>query len=606
MRPIGHMPFGKARNTLAFKISFAYSIVIIVTVTLSCVILNRISSNAAQNKVNEASLKTITSVKTNVDLLLQNIDNYSKMMLSDNDLQNLLRKGNVYSNLQLQAKVTRHFYGLFEAEPLIDSVYIFDHANNCFSVGQHGSPTFIKSRVQDAPWYEDAVKNQGKYILSLNGGGVFSYTENGNFVSFIRLVRDLDNTRSLGIMVINLQGDVFVEAFKNITYESDLQVVILDQHDQIIVPATTENNNVHVFKKVLSGNKDLRQKLHQSGSNYMIEESDSQKYLISYVSEDASSWKYISIMPYDILRTQNRSLVLITFVLLFIDGIIFFVSSFLISRNIINPVHQILQSMKSADYGKFHEIGTKPNSYEFRQLYDGYNKMIGQINQLLAKTIQEQKIIRKSELNMLQAQIKPHFLYNTLDSISSLALSGCNEEVCFLVESLGNYYRNSVSKGKEVITVGQELDIVRNYLNIQKVRYPELFEAQYQVDDSCLTYPIIKLVLQPLVENALYHGIRGKGAPGIIRISVRDMADHIVLSVEDDGIGISKDEISMILEKEKAEKIESFGLSGTMERVRIYYGEENCVKIESEPGVGTKITLIILKRKYMEWSGSKF
>ncbi|HBF36465.1 MAG TPA: sensor histidine kinase, partial [Firmicutes bacterium] len=181
----------------------------------------------------------------------------------------------------------------------------------------------------------------------------------------------------------------------------------------------------------------------------------------------------------------------------FIDGIIFFVSSFLISRNIINPVHQILQSMKSVDYGEFYEIGTPANSYEFGQLYNGYNKMIRQINQLFAKIIQEQKIIRKSELNMLQAQIKPHFLYNTLDSISSLALSGCNEEVCFLVESLGNYYRNSISKGKEVITVGQEIDIVRNYLKIQKVRYPELFEAQYQVDESCLTYPILKLILQP-------------------------------------------------------------------------------------------------------------
>ncbi|HBF39239.1 MAG TPA: sensor histidine kinase, partial [Firmicutes bacterium] len=324
MRPIRHMPFGKARNTLAFKIWFAYSIVIIVTVTLSCVILNRISSDAAQKRVNQASVETITSVKTNVDLLLQDIDNHSKTILSDNDLQNLLRKGNVYSNLQLQAKVTRFFYGLFEAEPLIDSVYIFDHANNCFSVGQQGSPTFIKSRVQDAPWYEDAVKNQGKYILSLNGGGVFSNTGNGNFVSFIRLIRDLDNTRSLGIMVINLQGAVFVQAFKNITDESDLQVVILDRHDQIIVPGTADNDNVHVFKKVLAVKKDLRQKLHQSGSNYRIEESDSQKYLISYISEGASGWKYISMMPYDLMRTQNRSLVLITFLLLFIDGIIFF------------------------------------------------------------------------------------------------------------------------------------------------------------------------------------------------------------------------------------------------------------------------------------------
>lgn len=600
MKSIQEMFRGRLTNKLAVKIPLAYFIVIIVTVAFSSILLNRINSDSAQRKVSEASIKTITSIKTNVDFMIGNVDNISKMMLSDSNLQSLLRQGDVYSNLQMQAKVSSYFYNLIQAESVIDSVYIFDNrgsADNFFYVGKQGVPSFIKENIKDAPWYKEAVARNGKYILRLNGGGVFLNNKE-NYVSFIRVIRDVNTTENLGMMVINIPESAFVQSYEKVVEKNSLQVVILDENNEIIVPnvsdKTSDNQSMEFFQKVLSQNSNnIRQKLSQNESDYINITSDFQKYMISYLSDEESNWKYISIIPHDAANTENNTLFFFTVLFLLINGVIFFVSSFMISKSTITPIHQLLHSMKKVNQGDFCEIKIKPNSDEFQQLFDGYNNMIRQINQLLEKIIQEQKTIRKAELNTLQAQIKPHFLYNTLDSIASLALSGETDQVCDLVESLGNYYRISVSKGKDVITIGEEIDMVRNYLNIQKVRYQDLFEVEYHIEESCLKYPILKLVLQPLVENSLYHGIRQKGKPGTIIITAQEQGDRIYLSVEDDGVGMSKEQIDMILNEEISAQSKSFGLRGTLERLRIFYGDENCFKIESEPEKGTKVSLMI-------------
>lgn len=317
------------------------------------------------------------------------------------------------------------------------------------------------------------------------------------------------------------------------------------------------------------------------------------KYTVTYLSGGAYNWKFVSISPHNSTESRNQSLVVLTLVLLIINGTIFFVSSFVISRSIIKPIQKLLRAMNKAPSGNFMKVTTEPSSFELEQLYNGYNRMIEQIDQLLKRVIEEQKTIRKAELNALQSQIKPHFLYNTLDSITSLALSGENEQVCELIEALGSYYRLSVSKGQDVITVGEEIEIVRNYLIIQSVRYPDVFEARFEVEEGCDLIPIPKLVLQPLVENSLYHGIRPKGTKGVIRITAKQVDESVILSISDDGIGMSREEIEQILFTERQGQIKSFGLWGTMERLRIFYEDKDVFHIESEPWSGTTITLIL-------------
>lgn len=580
---------------LAFKIPFAYFIVILLTVGFSFFVLYHISTNSAQEKINETSLQTITSIQTNVELMIKNVNNYSKMIFSDHNLQNLLRQGDVYSNLHTQSKVSTYLYNLMQAVPIIDSVYIFDNSGHRFSVGTQELPTFMEANVEDAPWYEQAVLNEGKYILKLNGSGVFSEEDfDGNFVSFIRLIRDLDNTSQLGVLVMNIKGESFAQAYSNLSNQNSFEIAILDENNQIIVANSTVDQSHTVFQEIIEVNEDtLEQQFQQHNSGVLTLNAGSQKYTLSYLSGGSYHWKFMSINPDNTIDSRNRSLVLLALILLIINGIVFFVSSFIISNSVIKPIHKLLRSMNKAPSGNLRKVKLELNSYEFEQLFIGYNDMIEQIDQMLKRIIEEQNTIRKAELNTLQAQIKPHFLYNTLDSITSLALSGLNDQVCDLIEALGSYYRLSVSKGREVITIGEEIEIVRNYLKIQKVRYQDVFEFQFDVDEDCFPFAIPKLVLQPLVENSLYHGIRPKGTAGTIWITVKRVEDGASISICDDGVGMSAEEIEQILHTERKGQIKSFGLWGTMERLRIYYGDKGGITIESEPGQGTAITIAI-------------
>ncbi|MFD1176942.1 histidine kinase [Paenibacillus puldeungensis] len=599
--------FHSKPKKLSIKIPFAYFLVILLTVGFSYLVLNKISTNSAQKKINEVSLQTVTSIQTNVDLMVENVNNYSKMIFSDNNLQSLLRQGNVYSNLQTQSKVSKYLYNLIQTVPVIDSVYIFDNSGHSFSVGTQQSPIFTKADVEEAPWYEQVVSNKGKYILKLNGSGAFSDGSKENFVSLIRMIRDIDDTSPLGVMAVNIKESALSQAYSNLPNQNSLQIVILDENNQIISASSTQDKSVALFKQMLTNNKDMvKQQFQQSSSGFLTMKSGSQKYTATYLSGGKSNWKFVSITPYNIIHSENKSLMLLALILLIIIGTVFFVSSFIISRSIINPILQLLRSMKKTQSGSLQKVRVEPNSFEFEQLFIGYNNMIEQIDQLLKRIIEEQNTIRKAELSTLQAQIKPHFLYNTLDSITSLALSGLNDQVCDLVEALGSYYRMSVSKGRDVITVGEEIEMVRNYLKIQKVRYQDLFEVQYDVDESCCHYPIMKLVLQPLVENSLYHGIRKKGTSGTIWIGVHHTEGGVQISISDDGVGMSEEEIQQILSTEEKGQNKSVGLWGTMERMRIFYEDKNRFKIDSEPGKGTTITLTIPNGEDASWKNLRF
>ncbi|WP_229730031.1 cache domain-containing sensor histidine kinase [Paenibacillus silvae] len=719
-------------RTLAFKIPFAYFVIILLTVAFSALVLNRISENDAQQKINEASLQTITSIQTNVNLMMENVNNYSKMIFSDPNLQNLLRQGNVYSNLQTQSKVSAYLTNLMQAVPIIDSVYIYDNSGHRFSVGTQQWPAFLEAKVEDAPWYEQALKYKGRYLLRLNGGDsseneVESVTvadketnrssknndqgigqpgrnnrdnNSGNIgensspkgnvppavgmnaeqeyeqekenqqenerdagrevdkervVSFIRLMRDLDDTSPLGFLVMNIKEKSIAQAYANLPASDSFQVAILDEHQRVIAtnaaanvarntatntpsPAYTAAAQKQAgMQEILQANQArLSQAFQEQPSGVVTLHSGGQDYAVTYLSVGEDQWKYISMSPYRATDTRNKSLVLLALMLLAVNGSVFFISSFIISRSVIKPIHKLLRSMQKAPSGNFRKVKVELNSSEFEQLYSGYNQMIEQIEQMLKRIIQEQQTIRRAELNTLQAQIKPHFLYNTLDSITSLAMSGMNDKVCELLEALGSYYRLSVSKGNEVITLHEEVEIVRHYLTIQQVRYPGVFEVQYDIDPGCERVMMPKLVLQPLVENSLYHGIRAKGSPGMMRIQARQSADAVTLTLTDDGVGMSGEQLQQIQRSEKQRSFwpmlkpsqsgtnssiqassvstsasksksdanvnASFGLWGTMERLRIYYDREDVMKLESEPGKGTTITITIPKGEGAPWN----
>ncbi len=281
------------------------------------------------------------------------------------------------------------------------------------------------------------------------------------------------------------------------------------------------------------------------------------------------------------------------------------VAALRISRSIYLPIKKLHDVTTTIARQDLEPLVTSDNVDEITELGMSFNIMVGKVRELLAAKIQEQENLKKAELRALQAQINPHFLYNTLDTIIWMVESKRSAQVVELVRALSRFFRISLSKGEDWITVGDEFEHVASYLAIQKIRYRDILDYQIDVDDAILSATILKLTLQPLVENALYHGIKNKRSGGMIKVRGERRSDEYVhIEIEDNGIGMTPERLaqvrSALLHDTPGQNDGGYGLVNVNQRIRLYYGQRYGLAIVSEHGAGTTVSLTIPLRHQPE------
>jgi two-component system, sensor histidine kinase YesM len=311
---------------------------------------------------------------------------------------------------------------------------------------------------------------------------------------------------------------------------------------------------------------------------------------------------------YEVNRTEGQYQVMregyvrwqIVSIILILSAVGFsIVAAWSLSRSIYTPIKKLHDVTTTITKNDLQALMTGDNVDEITELGMSFNIMIGKIKELLDSKIKEQENLKKAELRALQAQINPHFLYNTLDTIIWMAESKKTDQVVKIVSALSNFFRISLSKGMDWITIGEEVERIKSYLTIQKMRYRDILDFKIEVDKNVAENTILKLILQPLVENALYHGIKNKRAGGTISVRARRKGENeVLLEVEDDGIGFTPEKLAQ-LRAELADdsgdiKMESgFGVGNVNNRIRLYYGKQYGLSIQSEYSTGTCVTLVI-------------
>ncbi len=275
------------------------------------------------------------------------------------------------------------------------------------------------------------------------------------------------------------------------------------------------------------------------------------------------------------------------------------VAAWSLSRSIYAPIKKLHDVTTTITKNDLQALMTSDNVDEITELGMSFNIMIGKIKELLDAKIKEQENLKKAELRALQAQINPHFLYNTLDTIIWMAESKKTDQVVELVSALSSFFRISLSKGMDWITIAEEVEHIKNYLTIQKMRYRGILDFRIEMEPAAADYTILKLILQPLVENALYHGIKNKRQGGTIQVHVKRQGENeILLEVTDDGIGFLPQKLAQLraeLDGEVGEmRMESgYGLGNVNNRIRLYYGNQYRISIDSEYNSGTSVKLVI-------------
>jgi two-component system sensor histidine kinase YesM len=302
---------------------------------------------------------------------------------------------------------------------------------------------------------------------------------------------------------------------------------------------------------------------------------------------------------YQVMRESFNRWQIFSLILIFSAVIFSVVAAWSLSKSIYTPIKKLHDVTTTITKNDLQALMTSDNVDEITELGMSFNIMIGKIKELLDSKIKEQENLKKAELRALQAQINPHFLYNTLDTIIWMAESKKTDQVVKIVSALSNFFRISLSKGMDWITIGEEVERVRSYLIIQRMRYRDILDFKIEVDKDVAENTILKLILQPLVENALYHGIKNKRQGGMISIRARRKGeDEVLLEVEDDGIGFTPEKLAQLraeLDDDSGDiKLESgFGIGNVNKRIRLYYGKPYGLSVQSEYTTGTCVTLVI-------------
>ena len=268
--------------------------------------------------------------------------------------------------------------------------------------------------------------------------------------------------------------------------------------------------------------------------------------------------------------------------------------SYYIPRSITMPITRISRVTNQVAKGNLSVRAAAESGAEARMLSDSLNAMIDKINELLDQVTTEQIRLRKAEFELLQAQINPHFLYNTLDTIVWLAEAGDQKRVVSMVGNLSDFFRTSLNQGKDIISIREELAHVRSYLEIQQVRYQDILRYEITVPEDLYEYKIPKITIQPLVENALYHGIKNKRGQGTITITGDRSENGFVLYVRDNGIGMTQERLNEVragIQKLSYTGKEIYGLYNVNERIRLNFGETYGISIESTYGEGTCVSI---------------
>ena len=332
-----------------------------------------------------------------------------------------------------------------------------------------------------------------------------------------------------------------------------------------------------------------------------IEKLDNNIYILTELIQDDIQYyiyyqtRYMEQVT-DALQHQIGRFMVVCSILIGVLILVVAFSAVRIVSDILQPIDQLNQATEKIAQGDFDARAQVDSDDEVAELAVSFNKMAGSMQSLIDKVKEDERKMRKADLRLLQEQIQPHFLYNTLDTIVWLIESNEPDEAVTMVVTLSDFFREILSKGKEFISIKEEEKHISSYLQIQEMRYRDILEYDIQLDQVIYKYQILKLTLQPVVENALYHGIKYKRAKGCIHIHGEKEGDIIRLTVRDDGVGMDEEELTQLrrqIEKPCQETEKGFGLANVNERIHMYFGPEYGMKIQSRKGKGTTVEIVI-------------
>ncbi len=580
-------------KSIRFTILLSFSVLIVFSLSIFLLISLNYTETTVRNNSIGYTTQLIEQVNGDIDSYIDYMENISLLVTSNEDVRKyLFSEGLVDSHsFQLRAAILDQFNTIMKARQDICNIAIISN-NGRYIINDGRDFTNDNVSVFDLAWCKDAfLKPTG---TSLSSSHVQNVIKNNYkwVVTLSKSIKNTYNSKSSGVFFIDLNYNVISDMCESNSLGEKGYVFILDPQGNVIY---------HPQQQLLySGLKtDLVKEVMKSKKNHFVVNEGNESKLYTKSTSKKTGWTIVGVVYESELmknKTQTQMIyLLVTFALLAAAVI----TSAVISTSITRPIKILKDSMKEVEKGRFDNANIEViRDDEIGSLNKSFNIMTREIQKLMEENVYEQKQKRKSELKALQAQINPHFLYNTLDAIIWMAEGNKNREVILMTSSLAKLLRQSISNEKEVTTIENEVTYIKSYLTIQKMRYKDKLEFSIDVEKDIYQNEIVKLVLQPLVENAIYHGIKFLDTLGMLQIKGYSLGNDLIIKISDNGKGMSEEALLHIFDEHKINyKSNGVGVYNVQMRLQLYYGKNYGISYESVLGKGTTATITIPKRK---------
>lgn len=548
--------------------------------------ISLIIRNGKAEALNNAKDK-LSLVTGQTDQILSNITYNIKAFSTSSALQDAIRAeypDNNYGNYMFSSTMHNAVHNIMEIQSLISSGYIHTRDGRVFDIKTD------EIRTPDAEMdarYREIAAEKGRILLE--------YPADKSGAAALTVSKSLIDIRSgscLGILTFDIKESLFYDSYHSVSDEENECFLLIDSAGTIISSENRDELQTTASPEILGlleGMGKPEQKTQYKPGGKIPQETTAEHMLL--LSSETENGDYLVVYMMRYYRIYKEALNLALFLL--IIGILVLVVGVLLSsrlaQSIVGPVIRLADYADEAGKGNFDLPVPVHSGDEIGFLAERFGVMNHNIKELTTRIYNEQTQKKEYELKMLQAQINPHFLYNCLDNISSLITDQKNETATAMVSHLGRYYRAILSKGRNIITIREELELIRAYLEIQLIRIPDLFTYEITVDEDILDFKILKMILQPIVENSVIHGFAGFKSSGRIKIEGTLENQTVCILISDNGKGIPEGSRSSIFAPAPTAIPKHFGLKNIQERIRLKHGEKYGISIKSEQGQGTQI-----------------
>lgn len=577
----------KHENRLYQKMLVLFVVVIIIPALILGVVAGNYSLNTLVEKSSSSYEVTIHNLSDTLETELFETKMIAYYMYLDLDLKEAIQ---LYDeDINKSNEITQLIKTKFENYKIsanfnsVNVIKVYGYNGYDMSFGDKSDVDNLgDSKIISSQWYKEATINPDEFIWTgLNNS--FTRIEEDKTISIFRVLKDRSYTQNVGMLYVNLDPQIYNSLADKFSYSETSEIFILDNNNETLSSEETPDS---ILKLVNQYNKDFEENYNE------VIDLGHEKYFINYIID--YNWKVIGVLPVKEI-TKSVTEVFKGIALLFIGFLgIASIIWLLVLAKIFGPIKELTKATKAVREGDLTIQVTHKSLDEIGVLTNNFNYMVQKINRLMEEVVEENSKIKDAEYKALQAQINPHFLYNTLNSIRWMSIIQKADNIKNVVDVLGRLLRNNTSKMDQFISIEEEISNLKDYIYIQKIAYNNKFDVIYDIDQRVLTMKCLKFILQPLVENAIFHGILPKSSYGTIWVSIMIKDGILVFIVKDDGVGMSQDEINSMLSKDndRSKKFNGIGIHSVKERILITWNQQAKFEVDS---MVNEFTVIIIE-----------